>query len=336
MTLRTLIIGGTRNLGPDLARALLARGDRVTVLNRGLTPDDLPAAALRLRADRTDAAALAYVLAGRDFDHVVDTTLYTGPDAEAVVRLLGGRAGRYVVWSTGQVYLVRAGLAKPYHEVDYDGPLMPEPPRERSVDHENWAYGVLKRAAEDVFRAAHAASGFPYVCLRMPMINSVRDHYGRLAGYVHRLKDGGPIVVPDDQDTLVLRHVFGGDVVTATMRALSPDVPAGTCLNISQDETLTLEAMLAPVTAQLGARLRLAPVPRTVLEDRGLLPACSPWSGRWMSALANEGSKAVLGLAYTPMGAYLPSLVEAADARSAAQVPGLERRAEELALARER
>jgi hypothetical protein len=53
-----------------------------------------------------------------------------------------------------------------------------------------------------------------------------------------------------------------------------------------------------------------------------------------MSALTNEASKRVLGLTYTPVEAYLPGLVAAADARPAARVPGLERRAEELALAR--
>jgi nucleoside-diphosphate-sugar epimerase len=334
MTLRTLVIGGTRNLGPDLAAALLARGDRITVLNRGVTADDLPTDIERLRADRTDPAALAAALGARRFDLVIDTTLYTGADAEAVIALLAGRAGRYVVWSTGQVYLVRAGLGKPYREEDYDGPLMPEPPAERRVDHENWVYGIEKRAAEDRFRAAHQAHGFPYVSLRMPMINSARDHYGRLAAYVHRLLDGGPIVIPDDQDTLALRHVCGDDVIAATLAAAGPGVPGGTCVNVSQDETLTLDAMLAPVAEQLGTSLRLHPVPRAVLEDRELLPGCSPWSGRWMSALANERSAAVLGLRYTPVAAFLPALVEAARAVPAARVPGLERRAEELALVR--
>ncbi len=334
MALRTLVIGGTRNLGPDLVRALLARGDRVTVLNRGHTPDELPAHVERLHADRTDAAAFAATLGGRDWDRVVDTTLYTGPDADAVVERLGGRTARYVVWSTGQVYLVRAGLAKPYRETDYDGPLMPEPPRARRTDHDNWVYGVLKRAAEDRFRAAHAATGFPYVALRMPMINSARDHYGRLAGYVHRLRDGGPVLVPDDQEALRLRHVCGDDVVAATLRALDPEVPPGTCLNISQDETLTLEAMLSPVAARLGVPLRLVRVPRAALEERGLLPACSPWSGQWMSALTNDLAKAVLGMAFTPVAACLPALVDAAAAWPAARVPGLDRRAEELALAR--
>lgn len=318
MARTTLVIGGTRNLGPDLVAALLARGDQVTVLNRGVTPGDVPAGVERLRADRSDAAALEAALGGRGFDLVVDTTLYHAADARAVAGILGGgRAGRYVFWSTGQVYLVRTGLTRPFRETDYDGPIMPEPDASHHGDHDNWVYGVDKRAAEDVLRAAHAARGFPYVALRMPMINSARDHYGRLAGYVHRLLDGGPIVIPDDQDSLVLRHVFGGDVVDATLRAGAPDVPPGAGLNISQGESLSLEAMLALVGEGLGVPVRLARVPRHTLESQGLLPACSPWSGLWMSALANDRSQAVLGMRYTPVAEYLPPLVEAARRASA-------------------
>lgn len=310
--INVLVIGGTRNLGPDLVAALRNRGDRVAVLNRGITPGALPQAVERLRADRSDPGALAGALRGRYFDLVIDTTLYHGADARTITHLLDGRIRRYVFWSTGQVYLVRTGLARPFREDDYDGPLMSEPPASHAGDHDNWVYGVDKRAAEDVFREAHAARGFPYVALRMPMINSARDHYGRLAGYVHRLLDGGPILIPDDQDSLRLRHVFGGDVIAATLRAGDAAVPAGTCVNISQDETLSLEEMLAPVGEALRMPVKLVRMPRADLDARGLLPACSPWSGLWMSGLANDRSKSVLGMRYTPVREYLPPLVEAA------------------------
>ena len=329
----TLVIGGTRNLGPDLVAALIARGDQVTVLNRGVTPGDLPREVTRLRADRSDAAALGAALRGRSFDLVVDTTLYTGPDAEAIAGVLEGLALRYVFWSTGQVYLVRARLTAPYREGDYDGPVMAEPPPSSTIDHDNWRYGVDKRAAEDALRAAFRSRAFPYVSLRMPMINSPRDHYTRLAAYVHRLLDGGPILVPDDQDALRLRHVHGGDVVAATLRAGEPDVPAGTCLNISQDETLTLEEMLAPIGRQLRRAVAIARLPRAELERRGLLPGCSPWSGRWMSQLANDRARQVLGLRFSPPVEYLPALVETARALPASRVVGYQQRPREADVA---
>lgn len=333
MARSSLVIGGTRNLGPDLVAALLARGDRVTVLNRGLTEGPLPAPVERLRADRSDGRTLAAVLGGRSFDLVVDTTLYNGADATALARLLGGRCGRYVFWSTGQVYLVRTEPRPPFVEADYDGPVMAEPPASQAVDHENWVYGIGKRAAEDALRDAWSRAGFPYVSLRMPMINSARDHYGRLAGVVRRMLDGGPLLVPDDQDGLLLRHVYGGDVVAATERASGADVAAGACVNVAQDETLTLEEMLAIVARTLGLTPRLVRVPRIELESRGLLPGCAPWSGRWMSVLDNTLSKQLLGMRYTPVRDYLPPLVEAARSVPPEALPGYQRRAEELALA---
>jgi NAD(P)-dependent dehydrogenase (short-subunit alcohol dehydrogenase family) len=101
--LEILIIGGTRNLGHLLTLELLQAGHRVTVFNRGQTPDELPADVQRLRGDRSDPARLAPALAGRSFDGVVDTTLYNGADAQTITALLDGRVGQYLFLSTGQV-----------------------------------------------------------------------------------------------------------------------------------------------------------------------------------------------------------------------------------------
>src|SRR5215470_7820957 len=161
----SLIIGGTRNLGPSIVRALLDRGHQVSVLNRGQTADDLPREVERLRADRSDRDQLKQALGRREFDLVVDTTLYNGTDAEAVVELLGGRVGRYVFLSTGQVYLVRVGLQRPFRESDYDGPVMPSPPESDDSHYQNWLYGFEKRAAEDVFARAWTERRFPFTTL---------------------------------------------------------------------------------------------------------------------------------------------------------------------------
>ena len=130
--MRALIIGGTRNLGPSIVQALLEQGYEIAVFNRGQTPDDLPQEVERLRGDRSDPAQLRRAIGGRDFDLVVDTTLYTGVDAEAAVDVLSGRAGRYIFLSTGQVYLVRVGAQRPYKEDDYPGEVMAEPPKAHS------------------------------------------------------------------------------------------------------------------------------------------------------------------------------------------------------------
>src|SRR5688572_10530678 len=146
-----LILGGTRNLGHVTALALLEAGHDVSVLNRGMTPDELPPAVHRLRADRSDSAAMQRAIHGRDFDLVLDTTTYTGAAARSAIEVFGGLVRRYVFISTGQVYLVREGISRPFREESYEGPVMTQPPRRDSEDYDAWAYGAWKRDAEDEF-----------------------------------------------------------------------------------------------------------------------------------------------------------------------------------------
>lgn len=327
-----LIIGGTRNLGHLLTLRLLQEGHRVTVCNRCQTPDELPAEVERLRADRSDAASLSLALTGRAFDVVVDTTLYNGPDAQEIAELLQDRVGHYVFLSTGQVYLVRQGLPRPFVETDYPGPVMPAP-KPDSRDYEDWRYGLEKRAAEDVLTRAWREHGFPCTTLRLPMVNSERDHFHRILNYLLRLQDGGPILLPSDGQ-LFLRHVYGEDVIQAILKVIQSGPGQGRCYNISQEETLTIAAFLDRL-AQL-ARCKLRPVflKRELLDQHNLLPACSAFSDPWMSELDNRLSKSKLGLRYTPLDVYLEKLVAYYRTHPQPTPSGYLQRSVELQLAR--
>jgi nucleoside-diphosphate-sugar epimerase len=335
MAMRSLIIGGTRNLGPSIVHALLQRGDEVTVFNRGQTRDDLPEEVERLRGDRTNPEQMTRVLGGREFDLVIDTTLYTGAEAEAVVELFAGRAGRYIFLSTGQVYLVRTGVKRPFKEEDYAGPVMEQPPKRNTSDYENWLYGFDKRAAEDVFARAWAERKFPFISLRLPMVNSERDHYDRMYGYFLRIQDGGPVLIPEG-DGAPVRHVYGGDVVQAIMRAAENESSTGCAYNIGQDETLTLAEFLELLSQLMHCPLKIVRVPREELTRQGLLPHCSPFSGLWMSSLENARSKAELGMQYTPVASYVKNLVDYFLAMPQRKIEGYARRALELELANQR
>jgi nucleoside-diphosphate-sugar epimerase len=193
--LEILIIGGMRNLGHLLALDLLQARHRVTVFDRGQTPDQLSGEVRRLHGDRSDPAQLAQALVGQSFDIVVDTTLCNGSDAQTITELLERRVSHYIFLSTGQVYLVRRDVQRPFAEADYDGPLTAaSAPGTR--DHEEWIYAVEKRQAEDVLAKAWESRRFPYTSLRLSMVHSERDHFHRIYGYLLRLRDGGPILIP--------------------------------------------------------------------------------------------------------------------------------------------
>ncbi|HLK53392.1 MAG TPA: NAD-dependent epimerase/dehydratase family protein, partial [Candidatus Angelobacter sp.] len=298
----------------------------------GQTRDDLPEEVERLRGDRTNPTQLKQVLGGREFDLVVDTTLYTGAEAEAVVDLFANRVGRYIFLSTGQVYLVRIGVERPFKEEDYAGPVMAEPSKSDVSNHGNWLYGFDKRAAEDVFARAWLQQKFPYTSLRLPMVNSERDSHERIYGYFLRLLDGGPILIPEGAG-LPVRHVYGEDVVQAIMKLTTGEVGEGSAYNIGQDETLTLDQFLEMLAETVHRELNLLRVSRETLEREGLLPDCSPFSGLWMSSIENAHSKAELGMRYTPVSTYLKKLVSYFQAIPTKKIEGYAQRANELKLA---
>ncbi|MDX2162338.1 MAG: NAD-dependent epimerase/dehydratase family protein [bacterium] len=302
-----LVIGGTRNLGHLLVHRLVEQGDQVTVFNRGMTRDELPESVERLHGDRTEKSALAAALKGRTFDAVVDTALYKGEEAQVISQLLHGSMGQYIFLSSGQVYLVREGIERPFTEAMYPGRTMPAP-KSDTYSYEEWLYGMDKRAAEDHLHAAYAEHGFPVTTLRLPMVTGERDHFGRLYGYVLRLKDEGPVLVPSTPNH-PLRHVYSGDVVDVILKLLASGAGIGKAYNISQDETVTLDEFLSMIAAIMGVEPLIVRVRRDKLEANGFVPDCSPFSERWMSELDNTLSKTELGVTYTPLADYLRATV---------------------------
>lgn len=329
--MRLLVIGGTRNIGHHLIMHALARGHQVTTFNRGRTPDELPDAVERRHGDRTDAAQLAAAVRGRTFDAVMDTAAYCGRESREAVEILNGSTGHYVHLSTGQVYLVLQSSPTPARETDYEGVAQPEPAR-GSADYEDWKYGVDKRACEAVLAEAWDRRRFPATRLRLPMIHGERDHYRRIFGYMLRLLDGAPMLVPEEGNRPI-RHIDQTDVTRMIMEIIEGGLAKGEAYNLAQDDTWTLDDFLRLLSRSMGVSLRIQRVPRAWLEEEGFLPGCSPFSGRWMSVLDNTRAREVLGFRFTPMDQYVPRIVEYYRRHPVAPPESYKRRAEERALA---
>ena len=307
MSKRILIIGGTRNMGYYLSQRLAEAGADLTLLNRGISKDDLPSSIHRLRVDRTDHNQMRRALLAKSFDVVVDFVLYRREDAQTVIDLFQDSVDHYIALSSGQVYLVREGLHRPFRESDYDGRLMPAP-KENSYAYEEWRYGVQKRDAEDLLDEAWRSANFPHTTLRLPMVNSPRDPYHRLYNYYLRLRDGGPILLPATPQ-YVLNHVYALDVVAVIMRLIETGAGKGKAYNIAQDEHVSHEEFLAILAEIMGLRAQSVIARRSDLVANGFLPDCAPFSERWMSALDNSLSKSELSVAYTPLAEYLALIV---------------------------
>ncbi|MCY3831455.1 MAG: NAD-dependent epimerase/dehydratase family protein [Chloroflexi bacterium] len=307
MTKRVLIIGGTRNMGYYLSQRLAAAGYDLTLLNRGLSKDDLPRSIYRLHVDRSDHNQMRRALLAKSFDVVIDFVLFHGHEAQTVIELFRGNVEHFIFLSTGQVYLVREGLRRPFREEDYAGSLMPAP-SETSYAHQEWLYGVGKRDVEDLLFQAGATDNFPHTILRLPMVNSARDPYHRLYNYYLRLRDGGVILVPHEPDYL-LNHVYALDVVDIIEQLIESGAGKGKAYNIAQDEGLSHAEFLALVADIMGSEAHSQVVERGELVANGFMPDCSPFSEWWMSDLDNSRGKSELGLAYTPLREYLTEII---------------------------
>jgi nucleoside-diphosphate-sugar epimerase len=328
--MHVLVIGGNRFVGRLLVWRLLAAGERVTLLNRGRLADPFGGRVERLVGDRTNAD-LQRLLAGRRCDAVVDLAAYTGADGTHAAELLRGRVGHYVMVSTGQVYLVREGCPRPAREADYDGPVMGRPAD--PADLEDWEYGIGKRDCEDALAVA-AREGFPATRVRIPMVNGELDHFRRMEGYLWRLVDGGPVLLPDGGGHRV-RHVHGGEVARFLHAILGREETFGDAYNFAQEETPTLREVLLSVRDLLGSRAPLIDVPGARLAEAGLpVLDVSPFSGRWMSFVDPARAARELGIRHAPLDRVLASIVASFLAHPPPDRPaGYARRAEELELA---
>jgi len=332
--MHVLVIGGNRFVGRLLGFRLLAGGHRITLLNRGSLPD--PFGELfggrveRLVGDRTKD--LERLVSGRTFDAVVDLAAFTGEDGRRAAEVLRGRTGHYLMISTGQVYLVRDGCPRPASEHDYEGPLVPKPDDPHELDE--WDYGVGKRACEDALAEAHARHGFPVTRIRVPMVNGERDYFRRIEGYLWRLLDGGPVLLPDG-GTHRVRHVYGAELARFLVELLLRADTFGHAYNLAQHETPTLAELVGRLRDLMGSSARIVPVAAARLAAAGLSPtAVSPFSGAWMSFLDPHRVEHELGFRHEPLELYLGKIVAAFLGHPPAdRPPALAGRAAELRLA---
>lgn len=298
-------------MGYQLVWQMIGEGWAVTLVNRGNHLDPFGDRVERLVVDRR-SPGFQERLRGRCFDAAIDFAGYNRRDAEGAVEALLGRVGHYIYMSSGSAYLVREGVqlpvAKAFAEEDYSGTLM-EAPTDPD-DLANWRYGAGKREAENVLERAWHDQGFPATRVRLPIVHGIRDPQRRLETYLWRIRDGGPILLPDGGQTLT-RHVYVTDVVRALVELLRRDAPVGEAFNLSQDEDIRLCDLVERVAHLMGIPARIVPVSRDELTEAGLeIRMVSPLSGRWASRLDAGRAKRELGVRHRPLDRYLESLVE--------------------------
>jgi len=196
-----LVAGGTSFVGRAIALAALDEGHEVTVINRGVTPSDLPESVTHLVGERLgDLSALD----GRSFDATVDTIAYRPSEVAALHAALGDRGGHHLQISSVSAYLdpPSAGATEetatlwPAGSVDFDAEITGR------------TYGPLKAACE---RAASELFGADTTFVRPTYVIGGHDATLRFPYWVQRARRGGRIAVPGPR-TVPLQYIDARDL----------------------------------------------------------------------------------------------------------------------------
>jgi len=229
---RLLVLGGTHHVGRAAVEAGVARGDEVTIVNRGLSPNPSSRGARALRADRTRPGDLAAALVDDGpWDVVLDTWGGAPNVVQESARVLHGRAQRYGYVSSISVYQGPLPLG-----LDESSPTVAAAPD--SADSHD--YAAAKRGAE----LAVLGSWGPLQTLvaRPGLIVGPYEVTGRLPWWLRRLDAGGWVLAPGPPDRR-LQLIDGRDLARWMLHAAHRGL-AGTFNTVSGPGHATMGSFL--------------------------------------------------------------------------------------------
>jgi len=246
---RALVVGGAGFIGVAACKELMRRGVETIAAGRKDRPYGTFTSYVAF--DRDDEAQLAKALAQTEPDVVLDLACFQPREIEAVARSFKG--ARYVFVSTGVYQDLHGKLAR---EEDFV-PLSGNPPDALDyLDGKRWCETLLTRHPE-----------LPWTVVRPPAVFGPGDHTLRIAAYIQRVADGGPLLVPAETYERPANLAWVKDIGFAC--ALACDVRKDAthkAYNAAFDD-VSLRDLVEGIARALGMSARMHPVPFAELPD---------------------------------------------------------------------
>jgi nucleoside-diphosphate-sugar epimerase len=308
---RALVLGGAGFVGVAACKELMRRGVETVAAGRKERPYGTFTSYVAF--DRTDDEQLERALQQVEPDVLLDLACYQPGEVRSVARLFKG--ARYVFVSTG-VYPNLDG--RPAREEDFV-PLTGDPPAQLDcLDGKRWCETMLARE-EDL----------PWTVIRPPAVFGPADHSLRIAAYIQRVEDGGPVLLPVESYERQAGLAWVKDIGYACALAcdLRKDLTQKT-FNAAFDG-VSVRDLVEGIAQAMGRPARLHPMPFAQLPE-----GASPYGPD-----PRRSAGYVLDRARKELG-FEPSALEDALAETLAWYrvaqpshPGYANRAKELAIA---
>ncbi|HEX4681263.1 MAG TPA: NAD-dependent epimerase/dehydratase family protein [Gemmatimonadaceae bacterium] len=269
-SLDILILGGTGFTGPEQVEYAIARGHKVTLINRNRTrPDFFKGRVEQLIGDLNgDVSALK----DRKFDVVIDNPTTAPAWVRNVAQYMKGNTNHYIFISTISAYAndknAWADESDPTHEmppgldpyVDFN---TLDPQKRGSY------YGPLKAYSEK-----EVARQYPgmYTIIRPGLIVGPLDRSDRFTYWPYRIDKGGEVLAPGDGNDPV-QIIDSRDIAEWTIR-VAENRTLGTFNATGPVKPLTMAQLLYGIKSVTTAGAQFTWVPADFLREQGI----RPWS----------------------------------------------------------
>jgi 2'-hydroxyisoflavone reductase len=246
---RALVIGGAGFIGVAACKELMRRGVETIAAGRKDRPYGTFTSYVAF--DRSDEAQLVRALEQVEPDVVLDLAAFQPADVLSVARHFKGE--RYIFVSTG-VYPDLDG--RPAREEDFV-PLSGDPPQ--ALDYregKRWCETMLARTAD-----------FPWTVIRPPAVFGPADHTLRIAAYIQRVEDGGPLLVPVESYERQAGLAWVKDIGYACALACDPRKDLAAKAYNAAFDGVSLRDLIEGIARAMGKPARVHPVPFADLPE---------------------------------------------------------------------
>ncbi len=295
--LNILIIGGTGFIGPPMVERAIARGHKVSVLNRNRKGDVFDGKVEQLIGDLNEDVS---VLKGRSFDVVIDNPTTQPKWVRNVAQYLKGRVGHYIFVSTIGVY-----KNKNAPNQDENAPLWQ---MEKGQDPFNMTrrpgfqdYWALKTVCEEFVAKTYKKCAI----IRPGLIAGPGDDTDCFMYWATRIARGGTVLAPG-APTDPIKYIDTRDLGDFAIH-LAENQTTGSFNVMGPDKPLTVAEMLYGIKAVTTAGAQFQWVPAKFLVSKEVhewtdLPVWVDPAGDWGGLHTMSVARAVAaGLKFRPL-----------------------------------
>jgi 2'-hydroxyisoflavone reductase len=297
--LNILILGGTGFTGPEQVEYAIARGHKVTLINRNKTrPDFFKGRVEQLIGDMYgDMSALK----GLKFDVVIDNPTTLPAWVRNVAQYMKGNTDHYIFISTISVY---PDNSKP--NADETAPLTPMPegldPYTVVPADAGRNYGALKSFSEGEVERTYPGKN---TIIRPGLIVGPLDRTDRFTYWPYRIDKGGEVMAPGTPNDPV-QFIDARDIAEWTIR-MAENKTFGIYNATGPNPAMTIGQMLDGIKAALKSNATFTYVPADFLAEQKIrswrdMTVWIPPFGDTAGFMRRNISKALSkGLTYRPL-----------------------------------